>query len=640
MPAIALSQIRPGTIGKDEQGITPETQKQISPKIKLWYLEGYGAFIDSTKLDTLQDYFHIYNPIYKNNVITTSYLGNYGTPYLDNNFFNRRPETDFFFLQTREAYFLNPGKIKYYNTHTPYTLLDFSQSEHRTRKNETRFNILHTQNVNPYLNFTFRFDQGKSAGQYKNQATNNNSVTLYSSYNKDKFRFHGGFITNSIKNDENGGLTDDNLIFDDADTDFLNVNLISSGSKLKNTYFYGTGEYRLGKYVESQNGENLPEEEPEPDFKPIASILYSFEYQTNLKEFTDEEDTTNTFFPNDYYGNDYIKDSVRFRKIENIVQIKQYENPDKKISFGKRAFIGHEFVKASSPGYFPDIRHRNLEKYSNVFLGGGIFRRMGSFWNWNAQGRIFLLGRNIGQTELSGIISKPLSLLGDSLSSFRVSGNILNLVTDPFQEEYYSNHIKWDNDLKMEQRMTMQGSLLFPGRNLELSANYAIINNFIYNDTLGIPVQNGGQLLVLSAFADKDFNLGNLHFRTRLLWQKSSNGNILHLPDFSTFISTYYKFIVSKVLFSQVGFNLRYYTSYFSDAYDPSTGLFYLQDDIKTGDFPYIDAYVNLRLKRTRIFFKMINLGTHFINKPYFTVPHYPMNRSTFRLGVSWVFYD
>ena len=641
MPYFALSQVQPDIMREQQPDKAREIDKQIEPKIELWYLKGYGAFKDSTKLDTLQDYFHLYNPVY-NNAISASYIGNYGTPYLNNNFFKREFQSDFFFLKSRDAYILTPEKLKYYNTRTPYTLLDFSQSEHRTRKNETRFNILHTQNINPYLNFTFRFDQGKSAGQYKNQSAKNNFVTLYSNYNHNRLSIHGGFIGNTLSNEENGGLTDDGLIFDDADTDLLNVNLTSTRSQFGSNYFFATGEYRLGRFIEPPEPEESDDEkiEPETIFKPYAGILYSFEYQNHVKEFVDEEDTTNTFFPNTYYGNDYFKDSIRFRMIKNILQIKQYENPERKTSFGKRAFIGYEIVNTSSSGPSPGINHRKSGNYSNIYVGGGIFRESGSFWNWKADGRIFILGRNIGQTELSGILTKPLNFFGDSLSSLRIEGNILNKVPEYYQEEFYSNHIRWKEDLKMEQRMTAKGSLFIPERNIELSANYAVINNFIYNDTLGIPSQFGGQLLILSAFADKDFNYRNLHLRTRLLWQKVSNSSIIHLPDFSAFISGYYKFIISKVLFTQIGFDARYYTNYFADAYDPSTGFFYLQNDIKLGDFPYIDAYVSLRLKRTRIFFKMINVGTEFIDKPYFTTPHYPMNRMTFRLGVSWVFYD
>lgn len=638
-PVFTFSQLRPdvGMQGElEEEMEEPLIEKEIEPKIGMWYLSGFGAFQDSTKLDTLQDYFHLYHPVFKD-AISVSYVGNYATPYLNNDFFGRETDMDFLFLKTREAYLLTPSTIQYYNTRTPYTRLDYSQSENKSRKNETRFNVLHSQNVNPYLNFTLRFDQAKSQGQYKQQAGKNSFVTLYSSYNKEKLSIYSGFISNAIQNDENGGLTEiaeKDLVSSNEDTDLLDVNLSSSRSQFASTYFFTNAEYRFGKFLESET-----EEEP-ATFKPILGILYSFEYQRHKQEFVEEEDTLNTFFPNTYYGHEYFKDSIRFNKITNIIQLKQYENADRKTSFGKRAFIGQEFVKASSPGSISEEFNRHTKRYSNVYVGGGIFRETGDFWTWNAEGKIYLIGRNIGQTELSGIISKPVSVFGDSLASITINGAIENLVPDYFQEEFYSNHFRWKNDLSMEQRMTVKGSFKLPQRKLEVGANYALINNFIYNDTLGIPSQTNKELLILSAFLDKDFNYRNLHFRTRLLWQKASDEEIIHLPDFSAFVSAYYKFVISKVMFTQLGIDARYNTIYYGDAYNPSTGFFFLQDEKMIGGFPYIDVYASLRLKRTRLFFKMMNIGTEFMNREYFTTPHYPMNRMTFRLGASWAFYD
>jgi len=634
---------RPG--GEIAETKNPDIE-EIEPLIKKWELEGFGAFEDSIKLDTMLDYFHIYNPVYED-AITATYVGNYGTPYLNNNFFKRDQGIDFLFLQTRAAYLLTPEKIEYYNTRTPYTMLDFSQSEHRTRKNETRFNVLHSQNINPYLNFTFRYDQARSAGQYKNQDSKNNFVTLYSNYNKDKLRIHAGFITNSIQNSENGGLENDSLIFSDDDTDLLNVNLTSTRSEFGSNYFFATGEYRLGKYVDTGeerviNSEDGEEEQviPVTEFKPFVGFIYSFEYQNHLKEFIDKEDTTSNFFRNTYYSNDYIKDSIRYRMLQNVFQIKQYENPDRKTSFGKRAYIGQQHVLNSFQGPIEGKNNRQRKPYSNIYVGGGIFRETGSFWRWNFDGKFYLLGRRSGQTELSGVITKPLRLFGDSLAGLNIRGSIENTMPELFQEEFYSNHSRWKNDLKMEQRMTARGRLESPLRNLYMGFNYSLINNFIYNDTLGVPSQFGGQLLVLAAHVDKDFNYRGLHFRTRLLWQKASNETVLHLPEFSAFISAYYSFVISKVMHTRIGVDTRYNTNYYADAYDLSTGLFHLQNEKKLGDFPYIDAHVNLQLKRTRVFFKMMNIGTEFINREYYTTPHYPMNRMTFRLGVAWAFYD
>jgi hypothetical protein len=658
---------RPG--GEIEETRNPN-KKEIEPLIKKWELDGFGAFTDSVKLDTMLDYYHIYHPMY-DDAITATYVGNYGTPYLNNNFFKREPGIDFFFLNTRAAYLLTPEKIEYYNTRTPYTMLDFSQSEHRTRKNETRFNVLHSQNINPYLNFTFRYDQARSAGQYQNQDSKNNFVTLYSNYNKDNLRIHAGFITNSIQNSENGGLEEDSLIFSEEDSDLLNVNLTSTRSEFSSNYFFATGEYRIGKHIETGE-ERVIEAEKEGDedrvipvteFKPFVGFIYSFEYQNHLKEFVDKEDTTSNFFRNTYYNNNYVKDSIRFRKLQNVFQIKQYENPDRKTSFGKRAYLGQNINWRSMPGEYIEVQYpfeypvdgmgakpnnwgidsvlqRKNTTYSNLYVGGGIFRETGKFWQWNFDGKFYLLGRRSGQTEISGVITKPFRLFGDSLAGLRIDGSIENTMPEVFQEEFYSNHSRWKNDLKMEQRMTARGRLESPLRNLYMGFNYSFINNFIYNDTLGIPSQFGGQLLVLAAHLNKDFNYRGFHFRTRLLWQKASNESVLHLPEFSAFVSAYYSFVISKVMHTRIGIDTRYNTNYYADAYDPSTGLFHLQNEKKLGDFPYIDAHVNLELKRTQVFFKMMNIGTEFINREYFTTPHYPMNRMTFRLGVAWAFYD
>ncbi|MEZ5106428.1 MAG: putative porin [Draconibacterium sp.] len=634
----------------DEEIVHGEVnQKKIDPKIEAWYLNGDGAFQDSTKIDTLIDNFQIYNPVFQNS-ITSTYIGNYGAPALDNDFFNRKSTMDFLFLQSREVYLLTPSKILYYNTRTPYTRLDFSQSENRVKFNETRFNVFHSQNVNPYLNVTLKINLGKSAGQYNYQENRNNFITLYSSYNTDKLDIYGGFISDLINNNENGGITNDTLIFNGAETNLIPTNLEASSTKFNSTYFFLKGEYRLGKTIkiEKEIPEGLTEEEEKEHvsqtvevFRPIFGVLYNMEYQRHKQEFVEEENADSVFFENTYYNFDgYTKDSIRFNKISNIIQLKQYENANRKVSFSTRAFLGHETEIISMPGPLVDTISHVDRNYTNIYAGGGIFREKGKFWTWDFDGRIYFVGRRSGQTELNGFISKPLSLFKDTTATFSVSGNIKNIVADVFQDEFYSNHFQWDNNMKMEQRMEVNGSFISPKHKLKLSANYAIINNFIYNNEKGIPAQTDKELLILSAFADKDFNYRGLHFRTRILWQQASNEEFIHLPDFSAFISAYYKFVISKVMYTQLGVDTRYNTKYYADKYSPATGLFYLQSEKKYGNYPYIDVYANLRLKRTTVFFKMMNLGTQFLNGEYITSPNYPMPRSTFRLGLSWVFYD
>ena len=96
------------------------------------------------------------------------------------------------------------------------------------------------------------------------------------------------------------------------------------------------------------------------------------------------------------------------------------------------------------------------------------------------------------------------------------------------------------------------------------------------------------------------------------------------------------------VLRVQLGGDMRYFTSYYAPDYSPAVGQFAVQDKtfgrVKVGNYPLINAYVNMHLKHCRIY-----LGMYHVNAGdghYFWAPHYPINPRAFRFGVSWNFFN
>jgi hypothetical protein len=647
---LSSGQVRPGVNSLSEK---PENQspkkKVISARVRSWKINDNGIFIDSVKIDTLYKNYHNFNPVLKN-TITSTYTGNYGGSYIDNNFSNRNYKTDFYLFRTHDAFLLTPAELNYYNTTTPFTLLDYSQSENKNRSNETRFNIVHSQNIKPYLNFTFRYDQAKSQGQYKYQENKNHFITLYSSYTQDKLKIYGGFIFNRIFNQENGGMTKDSDLAT-VDPEWVIMKLTDANSTFKNSYIFVDAEYRFGLSEEDEN---------KTYFRPIAGLLYSFQLSYNQRIFSEGSEIDNSAsFAHSYLNQKFSHDSVGFRTLTNLFQIKFYESALRKFSFGKRAFAGIEFAKTSfaAPGYSepvfpfhpgsfvnliyagPDPRWYN-QNYTNAFFGGGIFRETGKFWTWDVDGKQYVTGIKAGQTEINGTISKPVHIWKDSLSFIRIKGNLWNRTPDYFQQKYFSNRIKWDNSFQNEQVMNASFTFSSPVNHLETGAKYSLFNNYIYHDTLGIPAQTKSELLILSAYLNKEFKWHHFNILTQVLWQKASAPRYIHLPDFSARLILSYNMLVSKVLYVEMGVDTRYNSAYFADAYQPVTGLFHLQNEKKLGNYPYMDAFVNAKLKRTRIFAQYMNLGSMFMDKNYFTALHYPMNKATFRLGISWSFYD
>jgi hypothetical protein len=72
----------------------------------------------------------------------------------------------------------------------------------------------------------------------------------------------------------------------------------------------------------------------------------------------------------------------------------------------------------------------------------------------------------------------------------------------------------------------------------------------------------------------------------------------------------------------------------------PATGRFYNQDVTKTGDYPFINVFLNVKLKRTRIFVMFDHVNSGFMGYNYFMIPYYPQNTRMLRYGIAWTFYN
>ena len=116
------------------------------------------------------------------------------------------------------------------------------------------------------------------------------------------------------------------------------------------------------------------------------------------------------------------------------------------------------------------------------------------------------------------------------------------------------------------------------------------------------------------------------------------------LPDLSLYSNLYLKFkLAKKVLSVELGADVRYFTKYYAPDYAPAIGQFYLQnpnDRIEIGNYPIVNAYVNLHLKHTRIYAMMYHVSEGMGKSNYFLAPHYPLNPMWFKFGLSWNFFN
>ena len=121
----------------------------------------------------------------------------------------------------------------------------------------------------------------------------------------------------------------------------------------------------------------------------------------------------------------------------------------------------------------------------------------------------------------------------------------------------------------------------------------------------------------------------------------NSNKDLIRVPDFMARISIYPTLSLFKnAAVFQPGIDILYTTSYYASAYMPALRMFYLQDEKKIGNYPYIDVFANLMVKRFRIFVKYEHLNDLWGENRYYMIPHYPAQGSALKFGLSWSFYD
>jgi hypothetical protein len=210
---------------------------------------------------------------------------------------------------------------------------------------------------------------------------------------------------------------------------------------------------------------------------------------------------------------------------------------------------------------------------------------------------------------------------------------------------FVSNTFIWNQDLDQTNIFNMSGELSLLSNYFDLHGDYYLLHNYVYFDTTAFPQQFHKGLSVLSLVAEKEFHLWKFHSINKMAFQQVSDPDVLSLPTLAISSSNYlqhefnFKSTGGK-LTTIIGFDLFYNTSYYANAYMPSLAVFYQQQKKHLGNYPYVDLFLNVRLKRVRFFMKYEHINSGWLEKNFFTTLHYPMFQRYLKIGISWTFYD
>lgn len=633
--------------GQGQEGEVDEhlktTDIKVIPKMHVWTLNNEFSTNVEAKLDTATINFHTFNPMLKQSISNT-FTGHLGAPYESNIFFKRTQESQFYFLQSFDSYRLSQDEVKYYNTTTPYAHLFYEQSTQAPKSLQKSFKAFFTQNIDSITNVGFDFNVFTSPSQYMKQEATHKFLNVFMSRNS--LRYHGylNVINSTDEVLENGGLQSDSLDrfgtysflgykFRDYPSNFPVAFTYGLENTTKSLSLFTSHEYFMGEIPflakDTSRVDSIYQE-----FKPRYSIQYSAEYENNSRMLY-ENSVEDDYFDTTYMNLSNHTDSAFQTRFSHILQVKALEDTTKKFTFGKRVYIQNENVIAKHG--LPN--GQRTYRYSNVYIGGEIYRSESVLGKWNAGLRFALLGRNLGDATISGSWQKNLSI-GKDTAFFKAQGWYKDVSPNIFQDHYFSNHFKWENNFNKQHEVVLKGQLNYPRFNLSTGADYALFSNYLYNNALALPDQYNGEFSVISAWVNKDFKVGRFVWSNKAVWQELSTDVVLRLPAWSFYTSLYYSHYLFKVMKIQLGVEAYYNTKFKANRYEPTTTRFYLQDEYKTGGYPLVSFFANAKLKRTSAFAMLYHANGNLDFGEYFVSPNYPLGQMVFRFGFFWTFYD
>jgi len=514
----------------------------------------------------------------------------------------------------------DPSHIRFYKTNKRFSNLDY----HLSGGKEQQITITLAQNIFPNWNAGIDFNREGSLGFLNNGKTFITNFDFFTWYHlpNNRYQLFASANWNSIKNEVNGGLSDDSLFngnnFSNNDLKGLQIGLINAEQHVRNHIFSLTHFYELiskkdtaGKAIPFIRLEHHSEYE-----------RYSYDYNDNLSD--------SSYYRNDFFS-DAIRDSLHYDQWINTVTLRSYyqfgqfkpvHQASLDITGGNQWFNFEQLYDTTLNNYFAEARLRTAGIRNKTTL--------------DVSGRYIFSGANEKDYLFRLTFRFPLLFGADmhiGLQEERQSPALS-------QNFYLSDHFIWENNFdKITSRQ------FFFGINLEryhfaVGGTSTYFGRYIYYDTLAMPVQLRDTLQVSKLFVQKDFHFWKIRFNNSL-WFQSTSSDVVRVPGLASHHSLFYedRFFKNK-LSTQIGFDVHYTSSYYSNAYSPAASFFYTQDEQKTNGYALVDFFVNFKIKTARLFVKIQNVGDNLIADHYVLTPHYPMPGLLIQFGLNWRFFD
>lgn len=526
-------------------------------------------------------------------------LGQKGTPTMSLVFIERKKFDDFMFFNPYLNSIFLPENSKHFITNKPYTDIEFlgttKINEQQTLNALTTFTIKEKTNIG--LNLRLKTARNLATESENSSLT---SLNFWVNHKYKKYEIFATYFSNKIKREENGGFEDS---ADIESTIFFvdNVKNVLNYNGLYINHFY--------------------------NFSPALIIGHRLEYATISRTFF--ESSLNNYFGENFISENETYDSTGINNLKNSIDIKFTKKYNITLSISNQIQRLYYFK-----GYFYDLKG---ELYNSLFSSFSIKNFKLLFLNINLLTNYYFLERKKGDFDVFLEQNINFNILGGT--NLIISESYTKSKPDFFLENYNGNYDFWNNTFDKINTSSFETKITNNKYNFEAGANFQMINNFVYFNQKGKPIQTKDEQIIKTLWAKTTIKLGVFAADFQYVFQHNSDTITLNIPKHLAATSFYFSFpIFKKAVFIKMGVNINYSSEYYAYTYRPTTGIFYHNFYEKTGNYPILDAFFTAKIGNTTIIVKGEHLNAGLLKPFYSTTRHYHIESYYLRFGVKWWF--
>jgi len=583
----------------------------------------YTRYVVSKPLNQFQDY-----DIIKQNNQFFATLGNPGSAATPLQYSLKTDPGFRFRSNVFEPYKLKDDSIKIYISESPFTHLRYYMGPAKEQKLDINFGERIGSGI--YVGLSARFSN--VPGIYTNQRAFNAGGTFYAAFLYPTQRY-GAIVTyrtDRSANYENGGIINVQDFTQNIESDRkrINTNLTDAMNREKNNGFVFQQYFNILKSTVAKKVDTTTILVPRKF--DAGRIVYTMRYSRTGSAYEDKSPPTD-YYPAYFYDTVPIFDTIRLKHFENCF-VYSNEVPD---TLGKSFPLQYSFgIRFQTDRLQRDTTINDVFRQIVPFgMLKGIIRQKTFF---KASAFLVLGGYKGGNYSLDGSFYQ---FFGKQ--NYKMYLNVSKGLATPdfYFTNYRTDYFRWDYSFNPMNYFKGEFGIILKG--FDMNATYTRLTNYVYLNKNVLPQQYNDALTILAAHVSKEFRLKHWITTIYAAGQQVTPDSVLQLPAFIGKLTICYDVMLfQKALHAQIGISGTYHSKWYQDAYMPALRAFYRQDTYLAGNYPYLDAFVNLNIKRARVFVKYEHFNAGLMGYNYMIVPDYPQPDAAFKFGISWLFFD